>query len=207
MVALVGCERVFVTLSDQAAVVDRLADALTVSDGRRAGDPETRIHLDELVPFSGVGSGQPARWRLSTTELRLYPAPAEREVMRVWHSARPGKGRRLVAVDLAEGSRVAALLSWHFEPSGAGGGQRPHLVTSAAVRSGIASAQRSVYLVGLQLLACAMLAIDQRTIDRGEVGLVLDNAIDLDAAELAALGFLRGRARRGYTGAYWLLRR
>jgi hypothetical protein len=65
---------------------------------------------------------------------------------------------------------------------------------------------RAEYLRALQLLLYAALAIDARTIQRGEVGLVVDNAIELDAEELTTLGLVRGPARRGYAGDYWVLR-
>lgn len=116
----------------------------------------------------------PARWRLASSQRRLYPPPAGREALAAWHSADGGKGRRLLATDLANESRVAALLSWHFEPSAG----RPHLVTSAAIATGATGDLRSEYLVGLWLLFCVTAAIDRLTVNRGAVGLVRDGARD-----------------------------
>jgi len=183
-----------------AELVDRLATVITVSDGRRAGDPETRVHLDHLIPSPDVPAG-PARWRLATSRKHLFPPPVSREPLKAWHAADGAKGRRLLAVDLAVQDRVAALLSWHFDA-----GRRPHLVTSAAVRSDVPERVRSDYLAPLWLLFCATAAIDRLTIDRGEVGVVLDNAIDLEASDLDHLGLVRGSARRGYAGDYFVFR-
>jgi hypothetical protein len=141
---------------------------------------------------------------LATVARRLYPPPVAREPLGVWHAADPAKGRRLAAVDLRNGSRVAALASWHFE--GSRQGRRPHLITSAAVRAGVVGQVRAEYLTALWLLMCVTLAIDARTHRRGEVGLVADNAIELDACGLSQMGFTRGRRRAGYSGDYWVLR-
>lgn len=85
------------------------------------------------------------------------------------------KGRRLLAGDLRNDNRVAALLAWHFEPSGSGGSQRPHLIIAAAIRKDIDDqALRAEYVVALWLLICVVVAIDRRTIKAGRVGLVLD---------------------------------
>jgi hypothetical protein len=181
-----------------AELVDRLAAVITVADGRRAGDPETRIGLDHLIPSpDALGSG-PARWRLSTSQRCLYPSPVSREPLRAWHAADGVKGRRLLATGLAADRRVVALLSWHFEL----GPQRPHLVTSAAVRSGVPEPVRAEYLIALWLLLCVGLAIHRRTVGRGRIGLVLDNAIELTPDELEGLGLTRGSARDGYRGDY-----
>jgi hypothetical protein len=103
-----------VSLGPSTAIVDRLVEAITVSGGRRAGDPETRVHLDHLMPSpSGPAIAGPARWRLSTSQARFYPAPVGREALRAWHAADAPKGRRLLATDLANDHRVAAMLSWH----------------------------------------------------------------------------------------------
>jgi hypothetical protein len=183
-----------------AELVDRLAAVITVTGGRRAGDPETRIQLDHLMPSpDALGSG-PARWRLSTSQRHLYPPPVSREPLRAWHAADGPKGRRLLAADLAAERRVAALLSWHFEP----GRRRPHLVTSAAVRSAVPEDVRADYLVALWLLLCVGLAIDQLTIERGQIGLVLDNAIELTPGELVSLGLVRSSTRGGYRGDYFV---
>ena len=181
-----------------AELVDRLVAVITITGGRRAGDPETRVHLDHLMPSpDDLGSG-PARWRLSTSQRHLYPPPVSREPLRAWHAADGTKGRRLLAADLAAGRRVAALLSWHFEA----GRRRPHLVTSAAVRSAVSDEVRVDYLVALWLLLCTGLAIDRLTIERGQIGLVLDNAIELAPDELAVLGLVRRSTRGGYRGDY-----
>jgi hypothetical protein len=181
-------------------LVDRLAGAITVTGGRRSGDPETRIQLDHLMPSPDeLGSG-PAHWRLMTSQQRLYPPPVSREPLRAWHAADGVKGRRLLAVDLSAQGRVAALLSWHFESRG----RRPHLVTSAAIRSGVTDRVRVDYLVALWLLLCAALAVDRLTIQRGQIGLVRNNAIELDPTELATLGLIRTSSRRGYRGDYFV---
>jgi hypothetical protein len=118
-----------------------------------------------------------------------------------WHGADGAKGRRLVAADLANDNRVAALLAWHFEPDASG---RPHLVTSAAVRANVEVAVEAEYFVALWLLVCVAAAIDRRTIQRGRVGLVRDSAIDVDLADLKLLGFRRGRKADGYDGDYYV---
>jgi hypothetical protein len=116
------------------------------------------------------------------------------------------KGRRLLAGDLREDNRVAAILAWHFEPGFSGGAQRPHLITAAAVRKDVDDpAVRAEYLVAFWLLACVMAAIDRRTIRAGRVGLVLDGGIGLSVEELASFGFKRGRKREGYRGDYFTL--
>jgi hypothetical protein len=46
-------------------------------------------------------------------------------------------------------------------------------------------------MVALWLLMCVMTAIDRRTIQTEQVGLVLDGAIALSSAELANFGFTR----------------
>lgn len=187
-------------LGSAAGLVDRLARVTTVTGGRRGGDPETRVQLDHLIPsLDALGSG-PARWRLTTSQQRLYPPPVSREPLRAWHAADGAKGRRLLAADLSIQGRVAAVLSWHFEARG----RRPHFVTSAAVRSAVPEPVRVDYLVALWLLLCSALAIDRLTIQRGQIGLVLDNAVELGRAELASLGLVRGSSRRGYRGDYFV---
>lgn len=181
-------------------LVDRLAGAIRVTGGRRGGDPETRIQLDHLMPSpDGHGAG-PARWRLASSQRRLYPSPAGRAALAAWHSADGAKGRRLLASDLANDNRVAALLSWHFESSSG----RPHLVTSAAIASGGTGDLGSEYLIALWLLLCVAAAIDRLTVHRGEVGLVRDSAIELDVEQLRAFGLTPGRRRGGYSGDYWV---
>lgn len=126
--------------------------------------------------------------------------------MKAWHMAEGQKGRRLLAGDLREDNRVAAILAWHFEPGLRGGAHRPHLITAAAVRRDVSDlAVRAEYLVALWLLTCVMAAIDRRTIRAGRVGLVLDGGIALNAGELANFDFKRGRKREGYRGDYYTL--
>jgi hypothetical protein len=116
------------------------------------------------------------------------------------------KGRRLLAGDLRNDNRVAALLAWHFEPCGSGGSQRPHLIIAAAIRKDVDDqALRAEFVVALWLLICVVIAIDRRTIKAGRVGLVLDRAIALSSATLIDLGFKRGRKRSGYRGDYYTL--
>jgi hypothetical protein len=182
-------------------LVARLVTVITVTGGRRGGDPETRVQLDHLMPSPDALDGGTARWHLLTSGKRLFPPPVSREPLQVWHAADGSKGRRLLAADLSRQDQIAAILSWHFESSG----PRPHLVTSAAVRLGIPPRRRVEYLVALWLLLCAALAIDRVTVQRGHIGVVLDNAIELDAAELATLGLVRGSSRRGYRGDYFVL--
>lgn len=187
-------------------LIERLERALTVHQGRRGGEPETRIELDHLLPPPDGGSGAPARWRLATTAARLYPPPVSSEPLKAWHMAEGQKGRRLLAGDLREDNRVAAILAWHFEPGSSGGAQRPHLITAAAVRKDVDDpAVQAEYLVALWLLVCVMAAIDRRTIEAGRVGLVLDGGIEPSAKELASFGFQRGRKREGYRGDYYTL--
>jgi hypothetical protein len=183
-----------------AELVERLAAAITVTGGRRGGDPETRIQLDHLIPPPGVLASGRARWRLATSQSRLYPPPAGRAALSSWHAAEGAKGRRLLASDLANNSRVAALLSWHFEaPSG-----RPHLVTSAAISIGAGVDLEAEHLTALWLLFCVTAAIDRLTVNRGEVGLVRDSAVELDESQLRAFGLTPGRKRGGYKGDYWV---
>jgi hypothetical protein len=187
-------------------LIGRLERALTVHHGRRGGEPETRIELDHLLPSPAAGSSAPARWRLATTTARLYPTPVPSEPMKAWHLAEGQKGRRLLAGDLREDNRVAAVLAWHFESGSRGGPHRPHLITAAAVRRDLRDpAVRAEYLVALWLLTCVIAAIDRRTIRAGQVGLVLDGGIALDVGELASFGFKRGRKREGYRGDYYTL--
>jgi hypothetical protein len=193
-----------VSIGRASGLIERLAAVITVTGGRRAGDPETRVQLDHLTPApDALGSGR-ARWRLVSSQRRLYPPPVGREAVRTWHSADGVKGRRLLATDIANEYQVAALLSWHFEPSGQGHGARPHLVTSAAIWHGATGELRDDYLVALWLLFCAAAAIDRLTVRRREVGLVRDNAVELDAEQLRRLGLTPGRQRGGYPGDYWV---
>jgi hypothetical protein len=190
----------------QADLIRRFERALTVHHGRRAGEPETRVGLDHRLPDPSAGGAAPARWRLATSAGRLYPPPAPSEAMKAWHMAEGRKGRRLLASDLRNDNRVAAVLAWHFEPGGSSGSQRPHLIIAAAIRKDVEDqALRAEYLVALWLLVCVVVAIDRRTIKAGRVGLVLDGAIALPVATLTGLGFKRGRKRAGYRGDYYTL--
>jgi hypothetical protein len=187
-------------------LIERLERALMVHHGRRGGEPETRIALDHLLPSPTGESNAPARWRLATTTGRLYPPPVQSEPMKAWHMAEGQKGRRLLASDLREDNRVAAVLAWHFEPISRSGAHRPHLITAAAVRKDVDDpAVRAEYLLALWLLMCVMAAIDRRTIQAGRVGLILDGGIALSARELAHFDFKRGRKREGYRGDYYTL--
>jgi hypothetical protein len=188
--------------SDRGDLIARLAAALVVDEGRRSGDPETRVSLDHRLPDPAADDLSPrARWRLATSTSRLYPPPVAREPVSVWHSADGAKGRRLLAGDLANDNRVAAVLAWHFESDTSG---RPHLVTAAALRAGVERAVEAEYVVALWLLVCVAAAIDRRTIDRGRVGLVRDSAIAVELDTLELLGFRRGRKADGYAGDYYV---
>lgn len=194
--------RLFELARRKQDLIRRFSGALVVEPGRRDGDPETRVAFDHLLPSpDSDASSSRARWRLATSGARMYPPPVGRETLSVWHGADGAKGRRLLAGDLANDNRVAALLAWHFEPDASG---RPHLVTAAAVRAGIDRALEAEYLVALWLLVCVAAAIDRRTIQRGRVGLVRDSAIDVDLTDLKLLGFRRGRKSDGYDGDYYV---
>jgi len=189
---------------DSDDLIRRVEGALTVRRGRREGEKETRVEIDHRLPSPHVGGGPSARWRLASSDSRLYPAPVESEPLRVWRSADGKKGRRLVATDLHNDNRIAALLAWHFEAKPAGGARRPHLITAAAVRKDLNDdALRSEYLVALWLLVCVAAAIDRKTGQIGRVGLVRDAGIALTAEEIADLGLQRGRMSDGYKGEYY----
>lgn len=174
--------------------------------GRRRGEHETRIELDHLLPSPGAGGESAARWRLATTAVRLYPPPVGVDPLKAWHMSEGQKGRRLVASDLRNDNRVAAILAWHFQSGTRGGARRPHLITAAAVRLNVEDpALRADYLVALWLLVCVMAAIDRATTQAGHVGLVLDRGIALTPSELAHFGFYRGRKSEGYRGDYYTL--
>jgi hypothetical protein len=188
-------------------LIERLERALTVHRGRRAGEPETRVELDHLLPSPADRDKAPARWRLATTAARLYPPPVPTEPMKAWHMAEGQKGRRLLAGDLRADNRVAAILAWHFERGSRSGERRPHLITAAATRKDVEDdALRAEYLVALWLLVCVVAAIDRRTVRAGRIGLVVDGGIELSTGELSDLGFTRGRKREGYRGDYYTLR-
>lgn len=187
-------------------LVDRFEAALTVAPGRRAGDPETVVSFDHLLPDPGRVEGDlGARWRLATARHRLVGFPVSGEALAEWHRADPHKGRRLVAADLHNRNRAAAILSWHYEPRRGRRG-RPHLITSLAVRGNVSRELRAEYVVALWLLTCVALAIDRKTVRRKRIGVVLDNAIELSLQDLTAIGFSRGPQRGGYRGEYYELR-
>jgi hypothetical protein len=185
-------------------LVRRFEGALQVESGRRAGDPETAVTIDHLLP-DPAKRGDRARWRLATARSRLARFSVGADALAEWHRADARKRRRLIASDLRNQNRAAAILSWHYEPR-RGRDQRPHLITSLAVRHDVGPELRAEYMVVLWLLTCVALAIDRKTIRRGRIGVVLDNAIELDAAQLAAFGFKRGPKRGGYRGEYYELR-
>jgi hypothetical protein len=185
-------------------LVRRLESALTLHRGRREGERETRIELNHLLPSPAAGSEPMARWHLASTTSRLYPPPTESEPLKAWRMAEGQKGRRLVASDLRNDNRVAAILGWHFEAKPRSGARRPHLITAAAVRKDLEDgALRAEYLIALWLLVCVAAAIDRKTGQVGRIGLVLDGGIALTASELAGLGFQRGRMSDGYRGDYY----
>lgn len=125
--------------------------------------------------------------------------------MEQWHRASAQKGRRLVASDLHNSNRAAAILSWHFEPAH-GRNARPHLITALSVRGDVSSELRAEYVVAAWLLVCVALAIERRTVCRGRIGVVLDNAIELSGDDLAMFGFVKGPKQGGYRGDYYELR-
>lgn len=193
---------------ERNALIDRFAEAIVVEGGRRDGGAETRVTIDlrHPGPAGDWKQGGRERWRLRTTRHRLARAPFSRDVLAVFHDAEPRKGRRLTAVDLRNQSRVAALMAWHFEPRPRqGGSRRPHLVTALSVAQDAEGPLRGEYLVACWLLCMIGLAIDRRTVERGRIGVVLDAAVALEQAELADLGFRRGRKRDGYKGTYYEL--
>jgi hypothetical protein len=190
------------------ALIDRFAEATVVEGGRRDGSAETRVTIDlrHPEPADDEEQGGRERWRLRTARHRLVRAPFSRDVLAAFHEAEAQKGRRLTAVDLRNQSRVAALMAWHFEPRPRqGGSRRPHLITALSLAQDAEGSLRGEYLVACWLLCVIGLAIDRRTVNKGRIGVVLDAAIALEQAELADLGFRRGRKRGGYKGAYYEL--
>jgi hypothetical protein len=97
-------------------LVRRFEGAVRVESGRRAGDPETAITIDHLLPDPAkLGAGR-ARWRLATARTRLARFPVGDDALAEWHRADARKGRRLIASDLRNKNRAGAILSWHCEP-------------------------------------------------------------------------------------------
>ncbi|HEU0018923.1 MAG TPA: hypothetical protein VFQ14_01400 [Thermoleophilaceae bacterium] len=187
----------------QANLITRLGAALTVGSKTRSGEEETVVSLDHRLPDPAWDRGN-ARWRLATARHRLARFDGGSAALEQWHRASPHKGRRLIADDLGNGNRAAAILSWHFEPGG-GTHRRPHLITSIGLRMDVPPDLRMQHLVAGWLLLCVALAIDQRTVSRGRIGVVLDKAIALSQDELRAFGFQRGPRSSGYRGAYYEL--
>src|ERR1700704_2179540 len=99
---------------DHDELIKRLAAALTISDARRSGDPETRVRLDHYLP-SVDGPGSAVRWRLYAARHKLIGVPGPEPARSAWHRADAAKGRRLIAGAVRNANRVAAFLSWHFE--------------------------------------------------------------------------------------------
>jgi hypothetical protein len=91
------------------ALITRLANAITVSDARRAGDPETRVRLDHYMPSPGAAEGSFARWRLYTAGHRLIGVPSPEAARSAWHRADAAKGRRLIAADLRNANRALTV--------------------------------------------------------------------------------------------------
>jgi hypothetical protein len=192
-------------VSGRDDLLERLEACIAVKPGRRAGSAETSIRFDHRLPDPSDVDEPRARWRLATVTYPLRGAPLPSAAFAEWNRAEAYKGRRLTASDLLNDNRVAAIMSWHYEE----GPPRPHLITSLALRQGIDEALRAEYMVALWLLTLVGLAIDRKTTDRGSIGVVLDNAIELDVDELQEFGFRRGPGPRkgGYDGAYYELRR
>ncbi len=208
-------------------LIDELAGALTISEARWDGDPQTVVHVDRLIPTLAVPEGTvenenddadtDARWRVLTAKPpHLYGFPAPTSALEEFHRADARKGRRLLVRDLDAG-QVAAVLAWHFEqgpPEDAKQRRsrrqrmRPHLVTSMAVRGDTTTAVRGEYVVMLWYLLLIVAAVDRITVNRHRVGVVADNAIILTPDELRALGLRKGPSGKhgGYSGrAYYEL--
>jgi hypothetical protein len=185
------------------SLVDRLANALVIDSGARSGYYTTAVSLDHRIPDLSHRDDR-ARWRLATARRRLTGFDGSRAAIEQWHRADPAKGRRLVAGDLANQNRAAAILSWHFEPRSGRDG-RPHLITSLGLRTAT-KGLRADDLVAAWLLTCVALAIDRRSAAHERVGVVIDNAIDVERSELSAWGFRKGPRRGGYSGAYYELK-
>jgi hypothetical protein len=138
------------------------------------------------------------RWRLYTPRHRLIGVPSPEPARSAWHRADPAKGRRLIAVDVRNESRVAAFLSWHFEdpnikpPRAKAGRRRPHLITSVCVRQDAQGRLRSEYMTAALLLTLVVSAIDTVTVAHGCIGVLEDSGIVLTPGDLDAFGFTPG---------------
>lgn len=199
--------RIEVSAEERGELLDIFSEAITVEEGRRAGDPETRVKIDLRLPDPEATEKAKERWRIRTARHRLIArAPFGREVLAAFHGVEAQKGRRLTVVDLANDARVASLMAWHFEADPAGGGtRRPHLVVALAIASEGEGDLRAEYMVSAWLLCLVGLAIDRRTVEKGQIGVVMDKAIDLSTDDLRDFGFRRGPRKDGYEGAYWVL--
>jgi hypothetical protein len=87
-----------------------------------------------------------------------------------------------------------------------GGSARPHLVVALAIASDADGDLRAEYMTAARLLCLVGLAIDRCTVEKGQIGVVVDNAIDLPTDDLREFGFARGPKKDGYKGDYWVLR-
>jgi hypothetical protein len=190
------------THAQREPLIDRLAGALVIDSSVRSGQRTTSVSLDHRLP-NPSGQDDHARWRVATARRRLTRFDGGRAAIEQWHRADPSKGRRLVAGDLANHNRAAAILSWHFEPR-RGRHARPHLITSLGLRAAT-TGLRADDLVAAWLLTCVALAIDRRITRHDRIGVVIDSAIDVAKGELVAWGFRKGSPRRGYRGAYYEL--
>jgi hypothetical protein len=192
--------------AEREALLDRFSEAITVEEGLRAGDPETRVKVDLRMPDPTPGTGERERWRIRTAKGRLARAPFASEVLAAFHGAEAKKGRCLTVVDLGNQSRVASLMAWHFEaPPARGGSRRPHLVVALAIASDAEGEVLASYMVSAWLLCLVGLAIDRQTLGKGQIGVVIDKAIDLEVDDLQEFGFRRGPQKDGYEGDYWVL--
>jgi hypothetical protein len=76
--------------ADKEALIQRFVRALpTPVEGRRNGDPETRITFQDRLPWEAddeTAARPRARWRLVTAGAsRLYPPPVARDSLAAWH--------------------------------------------------------------------------------------------------------------------------
>lgn len=188
-------------------LLQRLAGVITVELGLQAGDPETRISVDHLLPNPDENDDPRARWRLRTLPTKLYGSPIAAAALEALHGVDANKGRRLGASDLQNDNRVAAVIGWHFATGRRQGTRQPHLITAAAVRTGTSPEVRAEDMVAIWILMNLVLAIDGQTINRGQIGLVLDGGIGLSEGDLRSLDWKPGPDRGGYAGDYWILSR